>query len=53
MLELSRFVESDLESIADFIAVHNPERAISFLHELQKAIEIVGKARFTIDCALT
>ncbi len=43
MLELSGFVESDLESIADFIAVHNPERAVSFLRELQEAIKKVGR----------
>ena len=34
-LELSRFVESDLDDIADYIAQDNPRRAITFIQEIQ------------------
>lgn len=42
-LELSRFVESDLEAIADFIAQDNPPRAVSFLQEIRRKILQVGE----------
>lgn len=42
-LELSRFVEGDLEAIADFIAEDNPQRAVSFIHEIWHAIVRIGK----------
>jgi plasmid stabilization system protein ParE len=42
-LELSRFVEGDLEAIADFIAEDNPQRAVSFIHEIWHAIARIGK----------
>ncbi len=37
-LDLSRYIESDLETIADFIAEDNPERAITFLIEIRQKI---------------
>ncbi len=42
-LELSRFIEGDLEAIADFIAEDNPRRAVSFIHEIWHAIVRIGK----------
>jgi plasmid stabilization system protein ParE len=33
---LSRFVESDLEAIADYIAQDNPTRAVSFIREIRE-----------------
>jgi plasmid stabilization system protein ParE len=34
-LELSRFVESDLDDIAGYIAQDNPRRAVSFIQEIR------------------
>jgi plasmid stabilization system protein ParE len=34
-LELSRFVESDLDDIAGYIADDNPRRAVSFIQEIR------------------
>lgn len=34
-LKFSRFVESDLDDIADFIAQDNPHRAMTFIKELR------------------
>ena len=42
-LELSRFVEGDLEAIADFIAEGNPERAVSFIRQIWHAILRIGE----------
>jgi len=42
-LELSRFVESDLNAIAAFIAEDNPRRALSFLGEIQEKILRIGE----------
>ena len=39
----SRFVESDLDSIADYIAYDNPERAVTFLDEIRAEIRLIGK----------
>jgi toxin ParE1/3/4 len=36
ILELSRFIESDLDAIADFIAQDNPCRAVTFIQEIRK-----------------
>jgi plasmid stabilization system protein ParE len=41
-LELSRFVEGDLEAIADFIAEDNPERAVSFIRQIWHEILGIG-----------
>jgi len=42
-LKLSRFVEGDLEAIADFIAEDNPERAVSFIRQVRQQIIEIGK----------
>lgn len=42
-LELSSFVESDLDLIADYIAQDNPTRAVTFLQEIQTQIHAVGR----------
>jgi toxin ParE1/3/4 len=42
-LELSRFVESDLEAIADFIAVDSPVHAVAFIGQIWNAIQKIGK----------
>jgi toxin ParE1/3/4 len=42
-LDLSRFVESDLEAIASFIAEDNPRRAVSFLHQIRQKIFAVAE----------
>ena len=35
-LELSRYVEVDLDAIADFIAQDNPSRAVTFIQDIRK-----------------
>jgi toxin ParE1/3/4 len=42
-VEFSRFVEGDLDAIADYIAQDNPTRAVSFLHEIGAQIHAVGR----------
>jgi toxin ParE1/3/4 len=42
-LEFSRFVESDLEAIGDYIAQDNPKRAVSFIREMRERIRAVGE----------
>ena len=34
-LELSRFIEGDLDDIADYIAQDNPRRAVTFIQEIR------------------
>lgn len=34
-MELSRYVESDLDAIADFIALDNPRRAVTFIQDIR------------------
>jgi plasmid stabilization system protein ParE len=41
-IELSSFIESDLETIADYIAQDNPTRAITFIREIRAKIRLVG-----------
>lgn len=38
-LEFSRFVESDLDDIADHIAQENPRRAITFAQEIRAKLQ--------------
>jgi toxin ParE1/3/4 len=38
-LEFSREAERDLEHIADYIAEHNPQRAVSFIRELRSSCD--------------
>lgn len=40
-VELSRFLEGDLEAIADYIAQDNPTRAASFIREIAAQIRAV------------
>jgi toxin ParE1/3/4 len=42
-VELSSFVEGDLDTIADYIAQDNPTRAVSFLREIGAQILAVGQ----------
>jgi toxin ParE1/3/4 len=40
-VEFSRFVEDDLDAIADYIAQDNPMRAVSFIREIGAQIHTV------------
>ncbi len=42
-VELSRFVEDDLEEIADWIAEDNPGRAVMFIQEIRPAFRRIGE----------
>lgn len=42
-VELSRFIESDLETIGDFIARDNPVRAVTFIRELREKLRHVAQ----------
>ena len=42
-VELSSFVEGDLDVIADYIAQDNPTRSVSFLREIRAQIRAVGQ----------
>lgn len=42
----SEEVEGDLDAIAEYIAADNPRRAVSFLREINVAIERIGKGPF-------
>ncbi|WP_419804885.1 type II toxin-antitoxin system RelE/ParE family toxin [Terriglobus sp.] len=42
MLELSEYVESDLEAIGDWIAEGSPERAVSFVREIREEFARIG-----------
>jgi toxin ParE1/3/4 len=46
-LEFSRWVESDLKSIADYIAEDNPMRAVSFIREIRGKIRVVARQPLT------
>ncbi len=37
-LELSRYIEGDLDNIADYIAQDNPRRAVTFIQEIRTKI---------------
>jgi hypothetical protein len=39
-LELSQFVESDLDDIAAFIAQDNPQRAVTFIQEIRSKVSV-------------
>ena len=41
-VELSYYVEGDLEAIADWIAEDNPRRAISFIREIRDSFSRIG-----------
>jgi toxin ParE1/3/4 len=42
-LEFSRFVESDLEAIADFIAEDSPQHVVAFIQQIWRAILKIGQ----------
>jgi toxin ParE1/3/4 len=42
-VELSIFVEGDLDAIADYIAQDNPTRAVSFIREIGAQIHRIGQ----------
>lgn len=42
-LELSRFLESDLDAIAAFIAEDNPHRAVSFIQEIRHKLYFIAQ----------
>ena len=42
-VEISRFIEGDLDAIADYIAQDNPVRAVSFIWEIRAQIAAVGE----------
>jgi plasmid stabilization system protein ParE len=42
-VEFSRFVEGDLDAIADYIAQDNPTRAVSVIREIGAQIHAIGQ----------
>ena len=42
-LEFSRYVESDLEAIAEFIAEESPQHAVEFIREIWRKIQRIGE----------
>jgi toxin ParE1/3/4 len=42
-IELSSFVDGDLEAIGDYIAQDNPTRAVTFVREIRNEIYQVGQ----------
>lgn len=42
-VEFSRWVETDLDSIAEFIAQDNPQRAVTFIREIRQKIHRIGE----------
>ena len=42
-VELSRFVEGDLDAIAEYIAQDNPTRAVTFIQEIGAQIHKIGR----------
>jgi toxin ParE1/3/4 len=49
LVELSSFIESDLEAIADYIAQDNPMRAVSFIREIREELRLVGQNPFALS----
>ena len=45
-IELSSYVERDLEEIADWIAEDNPLRAVTFIREIREAFRRIGDGPF-------
>jgi toxin ParE1/3/4 len=42
-LAFSRFVETDLDAIAEYIAHDSPGRAVTFLEEIHEEIHLIAK----------
>ena len=43
-LEFSRFIEGDLDDIADYIAQDNPIRAVSFIKDIRTKFRDIQRA---------
>ncbi|MFC5473597.1 type II toxin-antitoxin system RelE/ParE family toxin [Paraherbaspirillum soli] len=43
-IELSRYVEGDLDVIADFIAQDNPGRAVTFIQDIRRKFSDIQRA---------
>jgi len=44
LIELSPYIESDLEAIAEWIAQDNPTRAVSFVREIREEFRKIGQS---------
>jgi toxin ParE1/3/4 len=42
-VEFSRWVEGDLEAVADYIAQDNPRRAVTFIREIREKIRKIAR----------
>jgi toxin ParE1/3/4 len=42
-VEFSRFIEDDLDTIAENIAQDNPARAVSFIQEIRAKFRVIGQ----------
>lgn len=42
-LEFSRWVESDLETLGDYIAAGSPRRALSFIQEIRQKLNEIAR----------
>jgi toxin ParE1/3/4 len=42
-IELSAFVEGDLEVIADYIAQDNPDRTVTFIREIRSEFRCIAR----------
>jgi toxin ParE1/3/4 len=42
-VELSRFIEEDLDTIAEHIAQDSPARAVSFIQEIRGKFRLIGQ----------
>lgn len=42
-VEFSRFIEDDLDTIAEHIAQDNPMRAVSFIQEIREKFRLIGQ----------
>lgn len=49
-LGFTPLAERDLVAIADYIAIDNPRRAVSFARELRQQCERMRATRWVIDC---
>lgn len=43
-LELSRYIEGDLDDIADYIAQDNPGRAVSFIQDIRRKFSDIQRS---------
>ncbi|MPQ68337.1 MULTISPECIES: type II toxin-antitoxin system RelE/ParE family toxin [unclassified Pseudomonas] len=42
-LELSRYIEGDLDDVADFIAQDNPVRAVTFIQDIRRKLSDIQR----------